>query len=89
EFLREDPTAQYLFRQMYPDEIAAAEARGVKEGVKEATSDFTRRLDSKIADARNEGAKEATSDFIRRLDGLLSKEQMKQVFGENALASQK
>jgi preprotein translocase subunit SecB len=85
EFLRDDPTAQYLFRQMYPDEIANART----EGVKEATEDFTRRLDSKIADAEARGVKKATEDFIRRLDGLLSKEQMKQVFGENALASQK
>jgi hypothetical protein len=58
-----NPTAKDLIHQLYPNEIADAEARGVKEGVKKATEDFT-----------------------RRLDGLLSKEQMKQVFGENALA---
>jgi len=60
EKLRDDPTAKELIHRLYPDEIAKARTQGVKEGVKEATS-----------------------DFIHRLNGMLSEEQMKQVFGEN------
>jgi len=84
ETLRDDPTAKDLVHRLYPNEIADAR----KEGAKEATENFIRHLDGKIAAARKEGAKKATEDFIHRLNGLLSKEQMKQVFGENAFPSQ-
>jgi uncharacterized membrane-anchored protein YjiN (DUF445 family) len=54
--------------------------------------DLIRRLyPTEIAEARTEGVKEgvkkASEDFIRRLNGMLTEDQMKQVFEKNVLGS--
>jgi urease gamma subunit len=83
ESLRDDPTVKDLIRRLYPTEIAEARADGVKEGVKEGVKKASKR----IAEARTEGVKKATEDFMRRLNGMLTEDQMKQVFGKNVLGS--
>jgi flagellar biosynthesis/type III secretory pathway protein FliH len=58
--------------------------------------DLIRRLyPTEIAEARadgvkegvKEGVKKASEDFIRRLNGMLTEDQMKQVFEKNVLGS--